>query len=125
MHKEIFIINCKTLLHVSTPLGYLQGELFVIVTLGCTLYLSENVLFSVHCVVFGGVNSSRSRPDGSSSGRTFCYRYTRLHFIVGSECAVDCVLRCFWGRELPAVPACRPGPRTVHPTSTQSTAHSH
>jgi hypothetical protein len=28
-----FIINCNTLLHVSTLLGHLQGELFVIVTL--------------------------------------------------------------------------------------------
>jgi hypothetical protein len=33
MHKESFIINCNTLLHVSTPLGHLEGELFVIVTL--------------------------------------------------------------------------------------------
>jgi hypothetical protein len=27
MHKESFIINRNTLLHVSTLLGYLQGEL--------------------------------------------------------------------------------------------------
>jgi hypothetical protein len=33
MQKERFIINYNTLLHVSTLLGYLQGELFVIVTL--------------------------------------------------------------------------------------------
>jgi hypothetical protein len=33
MHKESFIINFNTLLHVSTLLGHLQGELFVIVTL--------------------------------------------------------------------------------------------
>jgi alkyl hydroperoxide reductase subunit AhpC len=33
MHKESFIINCNTLLHVSTLLGHLHGELFVIVTL--------------------------------------------------------------------------------------------
>jgi hypothetical protein len=32
-HKESFIINCNTLLHVSTLLGYLQRELFVTVTL--------------------------------------------------------------------------------------------
>jgi hypothetical protein len=32
MHKESFIINCNTLLHVSTLLGHLQGEHFVIVT---------------------------------------------------------------------------------------------
>jgi hypothetical protein len=28
MHKESFIINCNTVLHVSTLLGHLQGELF-------------------------------------------------------------------------------------------------
>jgi hypothetical protein len=28
MHKESFIINCNTLLHVSTLLGHLQGEHF-------------------------------------------------------------------------------------------------
>jgi hypothetical protein len=33
MHNKNFIINCNTLLHVSTLLGHLQGELFVIVTL--------------------------------------------------------------------------------------------
>jgi exonuclease I len=32
MHKESFI-NCNTLLHVSTLLGHLQGELSVVVTL--------------------------------------------------------------------------------------------
>jgi hypothetical protein len=34
MHKENFIINRNTLLHVSTMLDHLQGELFVTVTLG-------------------------------------------------------------------------------------------
>jgi hypothetical protein len=33
MHKESFIINPNTLLHVSTLLGHLQGELFVTVSL--------------------------------------------------------------------------------------------
>jgi hypothetical protein len=33
MHKESFIINRNTLVHVSTVLGHLQGELFVVVTL--------------------------------------------------------------------------------------------
>jgi hypothetical protein len=32
MHKEFFL-TCNTLLHVSTLLGHLQGELFVVVTL--------------------------------------------------------------------------------------------
>jgi hypothetical protein len=82
MHKESFIISCNTLLHVSTLMGHLQGELFVILTL-------------------------------------------RLHFTVEWECAVDCVLRCFWRHGLSAVWACRPGPQTVHASSTQPTAHSH
>jgi hypothetical protein len=82
MRKESFIINRNTLLHVSTLLGHLLGELFVIVTL-------------------------------------------RLHVIVECQCAVDCVLRCFWRHELSAVPACKPGPQRVHASSTQSTAHSH
>jgi hypothetical protein len=29
MHKESFVINCHTLLHVSTLLGHLQGELLL------------------------------------------------------------------------------------------------
>jgi hypothetical protein len=33
MHKENFIINCNTLLHVSTLMGHFQGELSVVVTL--------------------------------------------------------------------------------------------
>jgi hypothetical protein len=87
MHKESYIVNRNTLLHVSTLLGHLQGELFVTVTLG-------------------------------------------LHFIVEWECAVECVLRCFWRHELSAVPACtagqcRPGPQRVHASSTQSTAQFH
>jgi hypothetical protein len=34
MHKESYIVNRNTLLHVSTLLGHLQGELSVTVTLG-------------------------------------------------------------------------------------------
>jgi hypothetical protein len=34
MHKESFIINCNTFLHVSILLSHLQGELAVTVTLG-------------------------------------------------------------------------------------------
>jgi hypothetical protein len=33
MHKESFLINCNTPLHVSTLLDHLQGELSVVVTL--------------------------------------------------------------------------------------------
>jgi hypothetical protein len=47
----------------------------------------------------------------------------RLHFSVERECAVDCVLCCFWRRELSVVPACkRELLQKQH--STQSTAHS-
>jgi hypothetical protein len=56
MQKESFIINCNTLLHASTLLGHLQGEFFVIVTLRLH-FIVENVLLTVYCVVFGGVNS--------------------------------------------------------------------
>jgi hypothetical protein len=51
----------------------------------------------------------------------------RLHFVVELECAVDCVLRCFWRRELSAVPACTcnaESSRLQKQRSTQSTAHS-
>jgi hypothetical protein len=34
MHKESFIINHNTLLHVSTLLDHLQGELSITVALG-------------------------------------------------------------------------------------------
>jgi hypothetical protein len=83
MHKESFIINRNTLLHVSTLLGHLQGTFLLSLHLGCTSQLRENVLLIVYCVVFGGVNSLRS-----------------------------------WHRPVP-------GPHRVHPSSTQSTAHSH
>jgi hypothetical protein len=76
-HKESFIINRNTLLHVSTLLGHLQGELF-------------------------------------------CYPYTRLHFIVEWECAVDCVLCTGGVNSLRSRPA-----RLQKQRSTQSTAHSH
>jgi hypothetical protein len=34
MHKESYIVNRNTLLHVSTLLGHLQEELSVTITLG-------------------------------------------------------------------------------------------
>jgi hypothetical protein len=61
MHKESCIINRNTLLHVSTLLGHLQGNFLLSLHWGCTLYLSENVLLTVCCLVFGGVNSLWSR----------------------------------------------------------------
>jgi hypothetical protein len=41
MHKEGFIINCNTLLHVSTLLGHLQGELFCYLYTKVALYRRE------------------------------------------------------------------------------------
>jgi hypothetical protein len=38
MHKESFIINHDTLLHVSTLLGHLQGETFCYRYTKITLY---------------------------------------------------------------------------------------
>jgi hypothetical protein len=43
MHKESFIINRNTFLHVSTLLGHLQGELFVKVQPEC----NDNKKFSL------------------------------------------------------------------------------
>jgi hypothetical protein len=57
MHKESFIINRNTLLHVSTLLGHLLGELFVTVTLGLHLRVE------LEC----GVTSPRSPPPADSS----------------------------------------------------------
>jgi hypothetical protein len=73
MHKESFIINCNTLLHVSTLLGHLQGELLVVVTLGLHFHLSENVLLTVYCVVFGGVKSPRSAGQHIEHKNTWNY----------------------------------------------------
>jgi hypothetical protein len=77
MHKEFFFICCNKLLHVSTLLGHLQGELSVVVTL-------------------------------------------RLHYTVERECAIDCVLRCFW-RHVQAETT--ENSRLQKQRSTQSTAH--
>jgi hypothetical protein len=49
MHKESCIINCNTLLHVSTLLGHLQRELSVIVTL--RLYFTVEWECAVDCVL--------------------------------------------------------------------------
>jgi hypothetical protein len=40
---------------------------------------------------------------GHLKGKIFVTVTLRLHFTVEWECAVDCVLRCFWRRELSAV----------------------
>jgi hypothetical protein len=58
MHKESFIINCNTLLRVSTLLGHLQGECFVIVTL--RLHFIVEWECAVDCVLEAW--TLRSRP---------------------------------------------------------------
>jgi hypothetical protein len=52
-----FFINCNTLLHVSTLLGHLQGELSVVFTLRLHFIVE---LLTVYCVAFGGANSLES-----------------------------------------------------------------
>jgi hypothetical protein len=59
MRKESFIINRNTLVHVSTLLGDLQGELF------CYRYTKVALYSWVRTCCWlctGGVNSPRSRP---------------------------------------------------------------
>jgi hypothetical protein len=43
---------------------------------------------------------------GHPQGESFRCRYTRLHYTVERECAVDCALRRLWRRELFVVSAC-------------------
>jgi hypothetical protein len=46
---KVFSITCNTLLHVSTLLGHLQGELSAVVTLWLHFIVE---LLIVHCVAF-------------------------------------------------------------------------
>jgi hypothetical protein len=54
---------------------------------------------------------------GHLQGETFGFRYTTLHYTVERECAVDCVLRRLWRRELLVVSACTAVPSV---TTTES-----
>jgi hypothetical protein len=56
MHKESFIINCNTLLHVSILLGHLQGELFIIVTLRLHFIIEWEC--AVDCAVHASKNNA-------------------------------------------------------------------
>jgi hypothetical protein len=61
MHKEFFS-SIITHSYMFRPCWVIFREKpFVFVTLGCTTQLSENVLLTVHCAVYGGVNSLWSR----------------------------------------------------------------
>jgi hypothetical protein len=59
MQKETFIINRNTLLRISTLPGHLQGERFCY-PYTKVAFLSENVLLTAYCVVFGN-NAVRSQ----------------------------------------------------------------
>jgi hypothetical protein len=67
MHKESFIINRNTLLHVSTLLGYLQ-ENFLLSFTKVALYSWVRTCWCLRTVCTGGVNSLRSRPAGLQAG---------------------------------------------------------
>jgi hypothetical protein len=74
MHKESFIINRNTFLHLSTLLGHLQGELFCYRYTKVARYSwGENVLLTVYCVV----NSLRSESLRSESSRLQKQRSTQ------------------------------------------------
>jgi hypothetical protein len=66
MHKESFIINRNTLLHVSTLLGHLQGERFVIFTPRLHFIVEwERAVDRVLCT--GGVNLLTTPPGRDRS----------------------------------------------------------
>jgi hypothetical protein len=89
MHKESFIINRNTLLHVSTLLGHLQGEIFVIVTLRLHFIVEWERTVDLYCVVFGGVNCLRSRLAlQAGNGKERCI-YTNQSVLICAECNMD------------------------------------
>jgi hypothetical protein len=47
-----------------------REKLSVVVTLGCTIQLSENVLLTVNCAVYGGVNNDNRKflPEDGPAG---------------------------------------------------------
>jgi hypothetical protein len=56
MHKEFFS-SIITHSYMFRPCWVIFREKpSVVVTLGCTIQLGENVLLTVHCAVYGGVN---------------------------------------------------------------------
>jgi hypothetical protein len=62
MHNEFFFSSIVTHSYMFRPYWVIFRENFLLsLHWRCTLQLSENVLLTVYCVVFGGVNSLRSR----------------------------------------------------------------
>jgi hypothetical protein len=62
MHKESFIINRNTLLHVSTLLGHLQGELFCYRSTKVALYTWVRMCCWLFTALFSEAWTLRSRP---------------------------------------------------------------
>jgi hypothetical protein len=53
-----FFSSIITHSYMFRPCWVIFGEkLSVVVTLGCTIQLRENMLLTVHCTAYGGVNS--------------------------------------------------------------------
>jgi hypothetical protein len=80
-----------TLLHVSTVLGHLQGELSVTVTLG--LHFIVEWECAVDCVLCtGGVNPPRSGPSSGPDRREFTPPKT-TQYTVKSTFSLNCKVR--------------------------------
>jgi hypothetical protein len=75
MHKESFIINCNT--HVSTLLGHLQGELFVIVTL--RLHFIDEREYAVQART---AESSRLQKQRSTQSTAHCHSTVKFNLSV-------------------------------------------
>jgi hypothetical protein len=80
MHKESFIINRNTILHVSTLLGHLQGETFRYrYTPPKTTQYTVNSTFSLNCKVQSQCNGIETfLPEDDPAGSKHvgvCYGY--------------------------------------------------
>jgi hypothetical protein len=75
MHEESFIVNCNTLLHVSTLLGHLQRERFVIVTL--RLHFIVEWECAVDCVLCTEAHCTAEQARTAESSRLQKQRSTQ------------------------------------------------
>jgi hypothetical protein len=48
MHKGFFLITCNTLLHVSTLLVHLQGEIYAVVTLWLHFIVELLIVYTIN-----------------------------------------------------------------------------
>jgi hypothetical protein len=85
-----FFIYCNTLLHVSTLLGHLQGELSVVVTL--RLHHTVERECAVDCALrcFGGVNCLRSRLVKPRPQRIHA---SNTQYTVNSTFSLNCIVQ--------------------------------